>query len=580
MKAYKPPSFHHGAEIGEAVEIIDVGSGVPGLPAIDGSLLAGISSLPGDADVEVEAGADLAAAILANDAVYVSGDITIAAQIDVTNKKIIWKPGITVTLDAALGLDAGLYYDSSGLYESIVDGQLLMVAAHTGAFMESDNSGFLQAKGVYNFTAPDFRNAPVQSSRGFIDVIELTLPDNQVTVSGFSGGLLRINDIHLIGGGSSCRVNLNSCRIKTCRMTGTFRTFTSGLLASTYALQVNDGSIEDLTRGSTGTWGIYVNDSFVGAILSTSASDTYIGCQDDGKVGSVIGTNCRLSSPDATGRNNVLMAGTFENFDGNTSVATGGTFIGVGFSNTTQLNRIERARFIGGYSGGTVQIQTQADDVSFTAHEFENNPSLANGSDSIRFINCTFRSALTMVSGTEMQFTGCRFNANVTINAGAGCDFSMCEFDGSFTNNDQGNTRVSMCKNTSQETWMNNDQGIVKFKPTSTTDATKTQLFVDASSVRYAIASGETRQLQVRVTSTRDNGDVASFYSPFSIIKNVSGTTSMVGAVTGGGPDLSDGTGGTLLLDISADNVNDDLKLEITANAAENWTHAVTVEGS
>jgi len=44
-------------------------------------------------------------------------------------------------------------------------------------------------------------------------------------------------------------------------------------------------------------------------------------------------------------------------------------------------------------------------------------------------------------------------------------------------------------------------------------------------------------------------------------------------ATTAAALDHSVGTGSTLRLDISADNTNNALKLEITANAGENWDH-------
>ena len=137
------------------------------------------------------------------------------------------------------------------------------------------------------------------------------------------------------------------------------------------------------------------------------------------------------------------------------------------------------------------------------------------------------------------------------------------------------NTRVKGSRNGSDR-WMNND-GRIDFKATSTTDATKTQLFIDASALQFLLASNDVAHCGLKVTCVRDNQNYAVFYVPIFTARNDGGTTtvSAPGTLTDLTPDDdgSSGTGGTLRLDIEADDTNDAPAIYITANASENWDH-------
>jgi hypothetical protein len=56
---YTPPKFHSGLDIGEALELADVGGGVSGLPAIDASLATGLVAVAAS-QAEAEAGTEVA----------------------------------------------------------------------------------------------------------------------------------------------------------------------------------------------------------------------------------------------------------------------------------------------------------------------------------------------------------------------------------------------------------------------------------------------------------------------------------------------------------------------------------------
>lgn len=119
------------------------------------------------------------------------------------------------------------------------------------------------------------------------------------------------------------------------------------------------------------------------------------------------------------------------------------------------------------------------------------------------------------------------------------------------------------------------EPGIIEFKPTSTTDATKTQLFIDASALQFELASNDVAQCSLSINCVRDNQDEAHFLVPVFIAKNDGGTTtvSAPGELAGLTPHNPTGNGHSLRLDIEPDDTNDAPAIYITANASENWDH-------
>lgn len=121
--------------------------------------------------------------------------------------------------------------------------------------------------------------------------------------------------------------------------------------------------------------------------------------------------------------------------------------------------------------------------------------------------------------------------------------------------------------------------GKAVFKKTSTTDATKTELFLDASSLQLLLWTDDIASISARLISVRDNQDYATFFVPTFTASNDGGTMTVTapGTIAGLTPDDSIGTGSTLTVDIEADNTNNAPSFYVTANASENWDHRLVV---
>jgi hypothetical protein len=112
------------------------------------------------------------------------------------------------------------------------------------------------------------------------------------------------------------------------------------------------------------------------------------------------------------------------------------------------------------------------------------------------------------------------------------------------------------------------------------TGTTPTELlltsFSGVTNGRASIPSGFIISGIVEVVAAKSDGiTVARFLRQFTI-KNVAGTTSMVGDVVQIGSDESSGTN----ISITADDVNDSLKIVFTGIATETWRATATIRGT
>jgi hypothetical protein len=110
-----------------------------------------------------------------------------------------------------------------------------------------------------------------------------------------------------------------------------------------------------------------------------------------------------------------------------------------------------------------------------------------------------------------------------------------------------------------------------------TTDATATVLFLDGSSTRLTIPSGKKLTAFIIISGVKSDGSACAEYMRKVSIKNVGGTTSLIGSVEAIGTDIED----NVLTDvtITANNTNDALDISVTGIAAETWRWVCTVEG-
>jgi len=110
-----------------------------------------------------------------------------------------------------------------------------------------------------------------------------------------------------------------------------------------------------------------------------------------------------------------------------------------------------------------------------------------------------------------------------------------------------------------------------------TTDATATTLMLDGSTTRLTITSGKILFADILISGIKSDGSAAACYKRKVAIKNVAGTTALVGTVETIGTDFEDNAGTDVA--ITADNTNDALQIDVTGIAAETWRWVAVVEG-
>lgn len=110
-----------------------------------------------------------------------------------------------------------------------------------------------------------------------------------------------------------------------------------------------------------------------------------------------------------------------------------------------------------------------------------------------------------------------------------------------------------------------------------TTNTTPTTLFADGSAARITIPSGKILFADVLISGIKSDGSAAACYKRKVAIKNVGGTTSLVGSVETIGTDIEDNASTDVA--ITADNTNDALQINVTGITSETWRWVAVVEG-
>ena len=111
-----------------------------------------------------------------------------------------------------------------------------------------------------------------------------------------------------------------------------------------------------------------------------------------------------------------------------------------------------------------------------------------------------------------------------------------------------------------------------------TTNNTPTSLGLNgATSTRLTIPSGKVLSALCRICGIKSDGSAVANYVRRVVIKNVGGTTSLVGSVETIGTDIEDNASTDVA--ITADDTNDALQINVTGIAAETWRWVAVVEG-
>jgi hypothetical protein len=122
----------------------------------------------------------------------------------------------------------------------------------------------------------------------------------------------------------------------------------------------------------------------------------------------------------------------------------------------------------------------------------------------------------------------------------------------------------------------NGDAQAVKFVARNkTTTNSAVTLFLDGSSTRLTVPSGRILHLQVTLLGSKSDGTEVASYMRQVTIKNVAGTTSLVGTVNTIGVDTVTLTS----IAITADDTNDALQIAVTGITSETWRWVAVVEG-
>jgi hypothetical protein len=110
-----------------------------------------------------------------------------------------------------------------------------------------------------------------------------------------------------------------------------------------------------------------------------------------------------------------------------------------------------------------------------------------------------------------------------------------------------------------------------------TTNNTATTLFLNGSAARLTIPSGKVLSAVCRICGIKSDGSAVANYVRRVVIKNVGGTTSLVGSVETIGTDIEDNASTDVA--ITADNTNDALQINVTGITGETWRWVAVVEG-
>jgi len=113
-----------------------------------------------------------------------------------------------------------------------------------------------------------------------------------------------------------------------------------------------------------------------------------------------------------------------------------------------------------------------------------------------------------------------------------------------------------------------------------TTNATPTLVTLwgdGATTERMIIPSGKLLSFTARITGIKSDGSAVAEFLRRGVIKNVGGTTSLVGSVETIGTDIEDNSSTDVT--ITADNTNDALDISVTGIASETWRWVAVVEG-
>jgi hypothetical protein len=108
-----------------------------------------------------------------------------------------------------------------------------------------------------------------------------------------------------------------------------------------------------------------------------------------------------------------------------------------------------------------------------------------------------------------------------------------------------------------------------------TTNATATELFLNGSTLRLTVPSGKVMSGIINCTGVKSDGSAVAHYVREFSIKNVAGTTTLVGSNTIG-TDTEDNA--STDISVTANDTNDAINISVTGIASETWRWVASVD--
>jgi hypothetical protein len=243
--------------------------------------------------------------------------------------------------------------------------------------------------------------------------------------------------------------------------------------------------------------------------------------------------------------------------EGNT--ASGSRAVASGLSNVAS----------GNFSFACTYAATASGEASFAGGR-----ATASGTNTFSYGN------LMSVSGSNSIGVGLQGTITGAQSAGFG-QYPLCSASFTFAHgNGASSTRLGQYSHAANY-WNASGKGdsqFVRFVASiKTTDATATTLMLDGASTRLTIPSGKILFADILISGIKSDGSAAACYKRKVAIKNVAGTTALVGSAETIGTDIEDNAACDVA--ITADNTNDALDISVTGIAAETWRWVADVSG-
>jgi hypothetical protein len=112
----------------------------------------------------------------------------------------------------------------------------------------------------------------------------------------------------------------------------------------------------------------------------------------------------------------------------------------------------------------------------------------------------------------------------------------------------------------------------------ATSSATPATLFLDGSSARLTIPSNKVFGFTVNICGTKQGLGEQSMFVRKGYIKNVAGTTSLIGTIDTIGTDIKTAGATTTDVALTADDTNDALQINVIGVTGENWRWVASVD--